>query len=216
MTRNAKDQPVTNSRDVATWFGKQHYNVIRDIEALECSPDFFALNFEVEVYSVNAGSGGTRKVKSYDMTRNAKGQPVTNSRDVAAWFGKQHKNVIRDIEALDCSPDFFGLNFELIEDRLKIHGNLTRKVKSYDMTRDGFVFLVMGFNGAKAARLKERYIAAFNAMEERLREMQQSSLPDFSDPAAAARAWADEYEQKTKALGRRPMSSDTTGVPRRA
>lgn len=27
-----------------------------------------------------------------------------------------------------------------------------------------------------------------------------SSLPDFNDPAAAARAWADEYESKTKAI----------------
>lgn len=28
-----------------------------------------------------------------------------------------------------------------------------------------------------------------------------SSLPDFNDPAAAARAWADEYEAKNKAIG---------------
>ena len=27
------------------------------------------------------------------------------------------------------------------------------------------------------------------------------AVPDFSDPAAAARAWADEYEEKNKALG---------------
>ena len=28
-----------------------------------------------------------------------------------------------------------------------------------------------------------------------------SSLPDFNDPASAARAWADEYEAKNKAIG---------------
>ena len=36
------------------------------------------------------------------------------------------------------------------------------------MTRDGFTFLAMGFTGARAAAWKEKYIAAFNAMEETL------------------------------------------------
>ena len=37
------------------------------------------------------------------------------------------------------------------------------------MNRDGFMFVVMGFNGKKAARIKEAFIEAFNMMEERLR-----------------------------------------------
>jgi hypothetical protein len=36
----------------------------------------------------------------------------------------------------------------------------------YEMTRDGFTFLAMGFTGKEAARWKEAYIAAFNAMAE--------------------------------------------------
>lgn len=35
----------------------------------------------------------------------------------------------------------------------------------YEITRDGFVFLCMGFTGAAAAQWKERYINAFNQME---------------------------------------------------
>ncbi len=38
----------------------------------------------------------------------------------------------------------------------------------FEMTKDGFVFLVMGFTGKKAAAFKEAYIAEFNRMEERL------------------------------------------------
>ena len=38
----------------------------------------------------------------------------------------------------------------------------------YEMTRDGWIFLVMGFTGVKAAKVKEQYIAAFNAMEDHL------------------------------------------------
>lgn len=42
------------------------------------------------------------------------GQPMVSSLTIAEAFGKQHKNVIRDIEALDCSRDFNRLNFELV------------------------------------------------------------------------------------------------------
>jgi Rha family phage regulatory protein len=36
---------------------------------------------------------------------------VTTSQIVAEMFDKDHKNVLRDIEALDCSPEFTRLNF---------------------------------------------------------------------------------------------------------
>lgn len=36
------------------------------------------------------------------------------------------------------------------------------------MTKDGFMFLVMGFTGTRAAEIKERYINAFNEMAEKL------------------------------------------------
>jgi len=38
----------------------------------------------------------------------------------------------------------------------------------YHITKDGFIFLVMGFTGEKAAQIKEAYIDAFNRMEVRL------------------------------------------------
>ncbi len=38
----------------------------------------------------------------------------------------------------------------------------------YRLTKDGFIFLVMGFTGEKAAQIKEAYIAAFNQMEAEL------------------------------------------------
>ncbi len=39
------------------------------------------------------------------------------------------------------------------------------------MTRDGFVFLVMGYTGEKASRFKEEYINAFNDMEAELKRI---------------------------------------------
>ena len=41
---------------------------------------------------------------------------------------------------------------------------------AYQMTKDGFMFLVMGFTGKKAEQVKELYINAFNQMEAELRE----------------------------------------------
>lgn len=39
--------------------------------------------------------------------------PITTSLKIAEKFGKLHKNILRDVESLDCSQDFRRLNFEL-------------------------------------------------------------------------------------------------------
>lgn len=89
------------------------------------------------------------------------GKAVTSSRSVSEYFRKLHKDVIRKIESLDCSPEFTGRNFTLSE----YTDSTGRKLPMYEMTKDGFVFLVMGFTGKKAAAFKEAYIAEFNRME---------------------------------------------------
>lgn len=45
------------------------------------------------------------------------------------------------------------------------------KYRMYEMDRDGFSLLVMGFNGEKALKWKLDYINAFNAMEEELKRI---------------------------------------------
>ena len=89
---------------------------------------------------------------------------VVTSLDIAETFGKEHKNVLRDIRELECSDEFNRLNFELtsyIDAR-------NRKQDMYYITRDGFTLLVMGYTGEKAVRFKEAYIRQFNAMEKAL------------------------------------------------
>ncbi len=93
------------------------------------------------------------------------GHIKTNSLRVAEHFGKLHKNVLRDIENLECSAEFSRLNFEprdYIDERGKTQPMI-------EMTRDGFTILVMGFTGKEAMQWKEAYIAAFNKMEVELR-----------------------------------------------
>lgn len=68
---------------------------------------------------------------------------------------------------LECYNDFNERNFAPVV-FIEEFPNTTEWRIEYHMTRDGFTFLVMGFNGKEAARRKEKYISAFNAMEQRL------------------------------------------------
>ncbi|WBF68504.1 Rha family transcriptional regulator [Desulfovibrio subterraneus] len=87
---------------------------------------------------------------------------MTTSLKVAEVFGKNHYDLLKGIESLDCSKDFLDGNFAVSSYQ---PAGANRSYPIYQMTRDGFTFLVMGFTGARAAEFKEQYIAAFWAME---------------------------------------------------
>lgn len=93
---------------------------------------------------------------------------TTTSLLVAEAFGRQHKNVLQKIESLECSPEFLAANFSATSFK-----NRGKEYVSYEITRDGFMFLVMGFTGKKAAQIKENYICAFAEMEAQLNSRRQ-------------------------------------------
>jgi Rha family phage regulatory protein len=105
------------------------------------------------------------------------GRASTTSMAIAKHFGKRHDNVIQSIDNLDCSEEFRLLNFkETVYHRPNPSGGKAIEARMFEITRDGFAFLAMGFTGAKAAAWKEAYIAAFNAMEQALLARMQSDL----------------------------------------
>lgn len=108
----------------------------------------------------------------HNLVQVSSGRLVTTSLDIAQNFGKRHKDVLRAIQELDCSQEFNERNFAPIS----YFDNLNRKKPAYEITRDGFVFLCMGFTGAAAAQWKERYINAFNQMENRIVQDQNQVL----------------------------------------
>lgn len=95
-------------------------------------------------------------------------QIKTDSLKIAEIFGKPHKDVLNKIKTLDCSSEFSERNFSPA-DYIDTQG---KPRPMYEMTKDGFIFLVMGFTGAKAAQIKEAYINAFNQMAELLLKQQ--------------------------------------------
>lgn len=104
-------------------------------------------------------------------------QPMTNSLKIAEVFGKDHSKVLRDVRKLECSKDFLASNFGEAEYTNADGVNYPM----YNITKDGFVFLVMGFTGAKAAQFKEAYINEFNRMEQQLREQSRNLILSNKD-----------------------------------
>lgn len=90
-----------------------------------------------------------------------------DSRYVAQFFEKEHRAVLRDIRELDCSEEFRLHNFV----QSAYINEQEHKQPCYIMTRDGFVFLAMGYRGKKAAQFKELYIRRFNEMESFIRTL---------------------------------------------
>ena len=94
-------------------------------------------------------------------------QVVTDSRQIAEHFGKQHKDVlesIRNILVAENSATKFFME--------SAHEYRGQKFPMYYMNRDGFTLLVMGFTGKKALEWKLKYIAPFNEMEAQLKAQQ--------------------------------------------
>ncbi len=105
------------------------------------------------------------------LTISEQGTPVASSLDVAKVFGKEHFNVLQSIEKLleDVPEDFNALNFQGVE----YTDAKGEKRPMYNLTRDAFTLLAMGFTGKKAMKFKIAYIEAFNAMEKALLEQSQ-------------------------------------------
>jgi Rha family phage regulatory protein len=144
---------MTTSLKVAEVFGKRHYVVLRAIAALDCSEQFIADNFIASEYTDATGRSllnpltlcaPLTRMKTDDQitSHNMRGNPMTTSLKMAEVFGKEHYDVIKAIEALDCSKEFRDGNFTVSSYSVP---NNRRPYPMYLMTRDGFTFLAMGF-----------------------------------------------------------------------
>ncbi|SFB80860.1 phage regulatory protein, rha family [Marinospirillum celere] len=127
-------------------------------------------------------------------------QIKTTSLKVAEAFNKLHKDVLRKIESLDCSAEFASAHFYAHDEMIQA-GPVKRLSKVYEMTKDGFMFLVMGFTGKKAAQIKEAYINEFNRMADLLNgrgHQQPSTVEDRHPLNIAVRSLANQRSAQGK------------------
>ena len=126
------------------------------------------------------------------------GQPTASSLDIAEHFGKRHDHVMRDIDEIvrglpkiGDTPLFFKTTY--------VHPQNGQEYPMYLMNRDGFTLLAMGFTGKEALEWKVKYINAFNAMEQELRDKAKKPMTPTEMFAMQAQINLD-YEKKLTAL----------------
>jgi Rha family phage regulatory protein len=119
------------------------------------------------------------------------GQAMTTSIAVAEYFRKEHRDVLKAIRELDIPQEFSERNFAL--------ANYTDKQGKprpmYEMTRDGFTVLAMGFTGREAMKFKIDYINAFNRMEEIISAGQTVSLLPEGQMIVDKDRWIERQER---------------------
>ena len=138
------------------------------------------------------------------------GEAWTTSLLVAEKFGRAHKTVLRAVEQMECSNEFNRRNFvpiTYLDDR-------GREQPAFRISRDGFSFLAMGFTGRAAARWKETFIGAFNAMERELRRIATNrALPEWNEARQLGKLDRRELTDTVQALCERAHERGDSTTP---
>lgn len=122
-------------------------------------------------------------------------QPLTNSKLVAEVFGKEHRNVVRDIKNLIEGGVLKNEQTPMFEETTYINEQNKQSYPMFIMNQDGFTLLAMGFNGKKAMEFKLKYIEAFNAMKRQI-EQSKPSVPQNYLEALKSLVKSEEEKQQ--------------------
>lgn len=137
------------------------------------------------------------------------GVATTTSLQVAETFGKNHRDVLETIKNLTAENSAVKNMFK----ETTYVNSRGREYPMYQMDKDGFTLLVMGYTGQKATEFKLRYIQAFNKMQ---KQLNQQSLPMTNDEKLAViakgnldlKGEVDEVKAKVQELdGNQVLSS---------
>lgn len=109
-----------------------------------------------------------------------------SSREIAELTGKEHKHVMRDLRVLS---DQLGDMFEGSV-QLWTHPQNGQEYQEYVIKRDTCITLLTGYDAVSRMKVIKRWQEL---------EAKSAALPNFNDPVAAARAWADAVELKVEA-----------------
>ncbi|EPR1789799.1 Rha family transcriptional regulator [Campylobacter coli] len=140
-------------------------------------------------------------INNVEVNLNIKENKVfINSLDLAKVFNKNHRHILQTTKNQP-QNDFTESNFILSTYKDK-KGELR---PCYNLTRDAFSLLVMGFTGQKAYKWKIEFIKAFNEMEKRLRNIEYEKHDKLAFRQSLGyksqlKQQKEKYENKIKAL----------------
>lgn len=113
---------------------------------------------------------------------NINGELTTSSLGVAEKFGKRHCDVLEKISDIMAEMNSTEKSVQYSAEKSAQYfiesiyiDNSGKSNKCYELTRDGFSLLVMGFTGKKALEWKLKYIEAFNLMEQKFKEQKPTA-----------------------------------------
>ncbi|VWX29747.1 conserved hypothetical protein [Moraxellaceae bacterium 17A] len=109
-----------------------------------------------------------------------------SSREIAQLCQKRHDNVCNDIRILNETYEKMGLL--KIKDTLYTNEQNGQQYREYLLTKEQSIDLVTGYNRELRIAINRRW--------QELESSQSLTLPNFTDPAEAAIAWANEYKAK--------------------
>lgn len=109
-----------------------------------------------------------------------------SSREIAELTGKRHPDVKRDIQAMAKELKVDASVFAHI-----YLDSMNREQVEYLLDRDHTDCLLTGYSSEMRMKVIRRW--------RELESKQEIALPDFSNPAAAARAWAEQFELRQAA-----------------
>ena len=129
------------------------------------------------------------------ITLTKDGVAVVDTITIAEGVHVQHKNILELIRKY--LPDFEAFGRVAFETQPFETAGGTQKREIAWLTEDQTTLLFTFLKNTEIARkLKIRLVKAFREAREEIARLQQSpALPDFTNPAIAARAWAEQYEK---------------------
>lgn len=137
--------------------------------------------------AVNTNESAPRFLQSQNVAR----EVSMSSSEIADLTGKHHKHVIRDIremlEALEKDGPVLG---HVREDK-----DGRGYTVNFHLDKELTETLLTGYS----VPLRRKVVHRLHELEDSIKPRVIATLPDFSNPAAAARAWAEQFELQQQA-----------------
>jgi len=129
---------------------------------------------------------------SNEVIKIGESRETMSSIEIAELTGKPHNDVLKAIRKMEPAWEKVqGGKFSLSSRTYELPNGGHKDVTCYVLNKTECLYIATKFNDVARAKLVLRW-EELEVKERRNMTM----LPDFSDPAAAARAWAAEYEMK--------------------